>query len=350
MKKICFLLIVMSAAYNAPACTSFLLEHQGHYYFGRNYDWVTGNGMLMTNPRNTSKYAAADSTLRWTSTYGSISFNQYGKEFPTGGMNEKGLVVELMWLEETVYPKADQRPAIGVLQWIQYQLDNSATVDDVIASDARIRIGEKDNTPLHYLVADAKGQAAAIEFLDGKMVVHRRETMPFPVLTNSTYAASVKQTTISKNNTGFTDNSLQRFAKACSMIGAFRNGVVAASPVPYAFSILSEVAQAGHTRWSIVYDISSLKIYFITDKNRETKYLSFSDLSLECSQESLATDLNTAGSGDLKAKMTRLSYDANARMVATSASESAAVITISKESVDKTAAFFGQIGCDKRKN
>jgi choloylglycine hydrolase len=31
-------------------------------------------------------------TISWISKYGSITFNQYGREFPTGGMNEKGLV------------------------------------------------------------------------------------------------------------------------------------------------------------------------------------------------------------------------------------------------------------------
>ena len=79
-------------------------------------------------------------TISWVSKYGSITFNQYGKEFPTGGMNEKGLVVELMWLDETRYPEPDQRGVLNVLQWIQYQLDNSQTIDEVIASDKKIRI------------------------------------------------------------------------------------------------------------------------------------------------------------------------------------------------------------------
>src|SRR4029078_10550574 len=101
-------------------------------------------------------------TTRWRSRYGSITFNQYGKEFPTGGMNEKGLVVELMWLDETKYPSADKRPAIGVLQWIQYQLDNSTTIDEVIATDKKLRISATGTTPLHYLVADAYGKVATI--------------------------------------------------------------------------------------------------------------------------------------------------------------------------------------------
>ena len=98
---------------------------------------------------------------------------------------KKGLVVELMWLDETIYPKPDERPAIGVLQWIQYQLDNCATIEEVIATDKTVRIVSK-GTPLHYLVADAKGNAATIEFLNGKMVVHKGSELPMAVLTNDT--------------------------------------------------------------------------------------------------------------------------------------------------------------------
>ena len=39
------------------------------------------------------------------------------------GINEKGLMVSQMWLDETKYPPADTRPVIGILEWIQYNLD-----------------------------------------------------------------------------------------------------------------------------------------------------------------------------------------------------------------------------------
>ena len=66
----------------------------------------------------------------WVSRYGSVTFNQYGREFPNGGMNEAGLVVELMWLDDTTYPATDGRPALDCLEWIQYQLDTAATLSD----------------------------------------------------------------------------------------------------------------------------------------------------------------------------------------------------------------------------
>ena len=59
-------------------------------------------------------------SIAWTSKYGSATFNQYGREFPMGGMNEAGLVVESMMLFETEYPLPDTRSGIDPTQWIQY--------------------------------------------------------------------------------------------------------------------------------------------------------------------------------------------------------------------------------------
>src|SRR5215213_2626818 len=92
--------------------TTFLLSRNGQHVFGRNYDWVTGSGMVTVNFRGVKKTSFSPDggkAVSWVSGYGSVTFNQFGKEFPHGGMNEKGLVVELMWLNETKYPNADDR-------------------------------------------------------------------------------------------------------------------------------------------------------------------------------------------------------------------------------------------------
>src|SRR5215213_5588968 len=194
MKKSILVFILSIIIQSALPCSTFFIHHNGQMVFGRNYDWVAGTGMVCTNQRGllkTSFKVPDGNAITWTSRYGSLTFNQYGKEFPTGGMNEKGLVVELMWLDETQYPQADDRPAIGVLQWIQYQLDNCASIEEVIATDKLLRITAA-TTPLHYLVADAGGNAATIEFLQGKMTVHKGSQLTFPVLTNSVYAESVQ--------------------------------------------------------------------------------------------------------------------------------------------------------------
>jgi penicillin V acylase-like amidase (Ntn superfamily) len=299
MKKLAILLFLVIPAAGF-ACTTFCLQKNGQIIFGRNYDWVTGAGIVNTNHRGLIKSTPGkQSNLEWVSQYGSITFNQYGKEFPTGGMNEKGLVVELMWLDGTSYPEPDDRPEIGVLRWIQYQLDNNKTVAEVIKSDQKIRI-QKFDTPLHYLVADAAGAVATIEFLDGKMKVHQNKDLPFPVLTNSRYDESIQvagEYMTKQNLPG--DNSMERFVKACNMLNKLKTDDVKMPLPDYAFSILDNVTQGTHTKWSIVYDIVNRVVYFKTLDFKNVKTFSFNGFDFACSNTPKMFDMNQPGSGDI---------------------------------------------------
>jgi penicillin V acylase-like amidase (Ntn superfamily) len=101
-KTLALVIIIYSHVSFLHACTTFFINNNGQMVFGRNYDWVTDAGIVCTNLKGLSKTSMLTEngeTISWISQYGSITFNQYGKEFPTGGMNEKGLVVELMWLD-----------------------------------------------------------------------------------------------------------------------------------------------------------------------------------------------------------------------------------------------------------
>lgn len=326
--------------------------------FGRNYDWVTGNGMVCTNQRGLSK--TSDKTndgaaISWISKYGSITFNQYGKEFPTGGMNEKGLVVELMWLDGTRYPAADQRPAVGILQWIQYQLDNCSSVDELIATDNKLRISSKGTSPLHYLTADATGNVATIEFLDGKMVVHKGSDLPFPVLTNDSYASSLEQTrnaiaSTAGNSISFSSNSIDRFAKACTMVKQFYEVPITTPVIDYAFTILDKVAQGPFTKWSIVYDISNKKIYFKTMGHAAIKNVAFSAFDFNCLAPSKAWDMNQDEKADVTNLFINFSLDLNSRMVNRSFDESSSEFTVSEEKRKVHWLYPGSISCQKTSN
>ncbi len=112
----------------------------------------------------------------WVSRYGSITFNQYGRETPMGGMNEAGLVVHQMMLREGVFPSPDNRNPVKNLQWIQYQLDNFSRVEEVIKSNQKIRIQTDEVPGLHYLAADRTGDCASLEWINGKLIVHQGES------------------------------------------------------------------------------------------------------------------------------------------------------------------------------
>jgi len=313
--------------------------------FGRNYDWITDAGMVCTNLKGLSKTSLATEnggTISWISKYGSITFNQYGKEFPTGGMNEKGLVVELMWLDETKYPPADTRPAIGVLQWIQYQLDNYTTIDEVIATDKKLRISPTGTTPLHYLIADANGNAATIEFLNGKMVVHKGNDLIVPVLTNNIYDESVKAY---KNSSSNGNNSLERFSEACSMINKLNADGITKPISEFAFDILGEVAQGDFTKWSIVYDLKNKSIQFKTNRFKQIKTVSFSAFDFNCTAKSKARDMNQAGSGIINKLFLDYNATLNKRIVETAAKESESRVLISQNNIERLWTYAATVKC-----
>ena len=350
MKKLLALLLLALYAPFGFACTTFLLSRDGKHYFGRNYDWVTGNGVVLVNARGlqkTSLKAEGGKTLDWVAQFGSVTFNQYGRENPTGGMNEKGLVVELMWLQEARYPSEDSRPALDVLQWIQYQLDCSETVEDVIATDRLLRIASSGNAPLHYLVADARGNAAAIEFLDGRMVVHKGANLPYPVLANTVYAEALRQTApaVQQPARAFNDNSLDRFATACSMVTRFKDPSTSAAPVDYAFSILNKVAQGDFTKWSIVYDISGRGIHFTTHDRKQRKTLAFKDVNFSCAGQPLSFPLESAQKGNIAPLLTPMDARTHRLILEKSVRESSTHVQVPKDEVDKVAGYFSQPRC-----
>lgn len=319
IKYILALLAVLTGSFS-NACTSFTIKTDSEYIFGRNYDFMIGYGYVFINKKDVLKspFSSAGSAAQWVSKYGSVTFNQFGREFPTGGINEAGLVVELMWLDDTKYPENDGRPTTGgVLQWIQYQLDNCETVQEVIDTDKEIRIPD-GSVPLHFLVADKYGRSATIEFLEGKMVVHQGQELEHPVLTNDTYAKSLKFFN-SVSQTGgiqernFEKTSLNRFAKTCSMVENYKKQY-GRTAVDYGFEVLSEVSQDQFTKWSIVYDIKNMKVFYKTFDNENLRYIDLAEADFNCITPVKMIDINE-DSGKVNAEMSEYTYKTNRELI-----------------------------------
>jgi len=310
------LLLTIFVATASDACTTFCT----HGLFGRNYDFEIGHGMLVVNKRGTHKFA--ESGTEWTSRFGSLTFNQFGRDNPMGGMNEKGLVVELMWMSSTRYPAADARPELGTLEWIQYLLDNSANVDEAIANAGRVRISQR-GVPLHYLIADRDGSVATIEFLDGKLVVHRGDTLPVPVLANDQYSHSLMM---------MRDGADDRFARAAKR-------VTSATTVTDAFAILDNVAQP-HTQWSIVYDLRHLGISWRTAVNREIRSLRFASLDFSCGTPVKVLDVHSAN-----VQFTDYTRAQNLALVRRSTKETSFTRNTPDAEIEKTASLPDQARC-----
>lgn len=227
-----------------------------------------------------------------------------------GGMNEAGLVIELMWLDETVYPQADARPAIDVLEWIQRNLDTAATVAEVLKNAENVRI--KSQVKIHYLVNDKDGNSAAVEFLNGNLVAHSGDKLTYSTLANDTYDKSIKYLETTAPEKAKTSSSFDRFTRAAEKTKEF-----AAKPkseqeaVNYAFDVLSDVAQKGFTKWSVVYDQKRGKVYFRTAESPQIKSVDAKAFDYSCRAAVKIFDINAKDSGDVTAKFTDYTRAAN---------------------------------------
>jgi choloylglycine hydrolase len=307
--------------------------------------------LVMVNKRGVTKTAATqDIPAQWISQYGSITFNQYGRELPLGGMNEAGLVIEVMWLEETVYPQPDARNAVSDLQWVQYQLDNAATVDDVIASNKTLRIALRGSTPLHFLVCDRTGKAATVEFLDGAMVVHTQETLPFTALTNNTYAYCLELFNIfdgdeSSEAFNVSDYSVKRFFWAAQGVHNYelqKSG----SPIDYAFDILDKVS-VDQTMFRIVYDVGTRRIHYRTKSNTARRYIDFDAFDYSCATPVKILDM-AVGKGDVTDDFTDYSYEANYGLISRTHTETPFLTNSTEETRQWIAKYPETLHCNEK--
>ncbi len=276
-----------SSALHANACSrAVYLGPNNMIITGRTMDWSED---LRTNlhlfPRGIERRGAkSDNTIFWTSKYGSIGTAGYDIGI-SDGMNEAGLVVNLLFLPETVYSRPnDTRPIMGLSIWAQYVLDNFATVAEAVVelSKERFRIDAPDlpggkKSLLHMAISDATGDSAILEYLNGKLTIHHGRK--FQVLTNSpTYDNQLAINNYWQSIGGLaalpgTNRSSDRFARASFYINAVEQSSDPKTAVPTVLSVMRNVSvpfgismpdqpHLSSTRWRSVCDQKNKVYYF----------------------------------------------------------------------------------------
>jgi choloylglycine hydrolase len=340
-------LAALLLAADASACTTFCIRDGSRLVFGQNYDWYVAEGAVLVNKRGAIRmaYAPGDRALTWTSRHGSVTFNQYGRNQPTGGMNEAGLVVALMWVNGTAFPAPDARPAVGGgTGWIQYQLDSAASVAEVVASDAHVRI-PRSGAPLHYLVADRGGEVAVIEFREGRMVVNADGPLAVAALENDFYADSLAAYRKSPS-------AQSRFARAAGRMSAYRPGM---DPIQYAFDTLEDVAQGSQaiapappahvTQWSIVYDIDRLQVHFRTRARPATKTLALAGLEFSCASPVTGIDVHQADGGDVAPRLRPFTRADNLALIRATWAQTAMLKSAPQAELERVASLADKLAC-----
>ena len=107
----------------ADACTRCVyLGPDGMIVVARSMDWAEDPGTnLYCFPRGMKRDGAAGPrSINWTSKYGSVGCAFY-EAGTVDGMNERGLVANVLYLVESDYGKPDGRkPTLSITAWGQY--------------------------------------------------------------------------------------------------------------------------------------------------------------------------------------------------------------------------------------
>jgi penicillin V acylase-like amidase (Ntn superfamily) len=177
----------------ASACSRVLyVGSEDVVITGRTMDWSQDmSSNLWSYPRGLKRDGAAGaSSINWTSKYGSVTVSGY-EVGTTDGMNEKGLVANLLYLGEADYGKHDNgKPLLSIAAWAQYVLDNYATVSEAVESLQKEpfnivapTLPNGDPAQLHLSISDPTGDSAIFEYIDGKLIVHHGKQ--YQIMTNS---------------------------------------------------------------------------------------------------------------------------------------------------------------------
>jgi len=304
-----------------------MLHHEDQLIAGHNVDHGhTLSGLIIINKRNVFKKGITwrelstneketSSKPYWTSRYGSVTCNAWGYGFPDGGVNEAGLFIWEMTLQGTKFIEDRSLPKLYMNVWMQYQLDNHKTVDQVIRSASEIAM---DGWDWHFFTADANGDCASIEFLEGKPVVHTGESMPVTALCNSQYAQELK---LLEKYQGFggdkrlwlSDKKAPRFVHAAKMLEDYRRQGTD-SIFDYGFRIL-ETLERGGTQWSVVCDIKNRHVYFRTASARGIRSFSLDSFDFTSETPVKVLDINKGYADDVARHFIDYSLELNREYV-----------------------------------
>lgn len=187
--------MVLAPWQSASACTRLVYETgNGTYITARGMDWndPTANTELWVFPRGMERDGGiGENPVTWSSKYGSViaSFYDAGS---ADGMNEKGLVANLLYLAESNYGDAAKtgKPPLSIGALAQWFLDHYATVKEAVDTmgDAPFAVVAPllpNGRPasMHLSISDASGDSAIFEYIDGDLVIHHGSD--YPVMTNS---------------------------------------------------------------------------------------------------------------------------------------------------------------------
>ncbi|HET7838680.1 MAG TPA: linear amide C-N hydrolase, partial [Rectinemataceae bacterium] len=228
------------------ACTCFTaLDERGHRVTGRNFDWQRHPVLvLFTSPPGGHAsvslvdlyylgYSPARSPLEYPAALADAP------ALPFDGMNDEGLAVGMMAVSHAEgISGGPGRPRVDELGLIRLLLDRAASVEEAVGILEHYDVVFQA-PPVHYFIADRKGNSLVAEYLGGRLRLTRGRGL-WQVSTNFIFGEVPPLRWTS---------SCWRYAKASSVLAA-REGRLDSGG---SFGLLETVSQSS-TIWSSAYD------------------------------------------------------------------------------------------------
>ena len=290
-------------------------EAGGAVLVGRNMDFHKD---LMTNlwkqPRGVKRDDGVSGKLAWTSKFGSVVATAF--DIPSvDGMNEAGLAGHILWLAESTYGEPDaSRTQLGQAIWLQYFLDNFATVAEAVAWIAQtdVQVVQMDDPTggarpgLHLALDDASGDSAIVEYVDGKARVYHSKS--YKVMTNS--PTFDQQLELVKSFTGLGGDqpipgstlASDRFARASYYADRLPEPSSQVEAIASMFSVIRNAAQpfripdpgkpdASQTIWQVVLDLTNKRYVYESTTRPNIVWVDLADLDFSEGSPQLKLDL-----------------------------------------------------------
>lgn len=282
---------------------------------GRNMDFHKD---LMTNlwkqPRGVRRDDAVSGKLTWTSKYGSVVAAAFDIT-SVDGLNEAGLAGHILWLAESTYGQPDaSRTQLGQAIWLQYFLDNFATVAEAVdwIAETDVQVVQMDDPTggvrpgLHLALDDATGDSAIIEYVEGHARVYHSKD--YTVMTNS--PTFDQQLELVKSFTGLGGEqplpgstlASDRFARASYYASRLPAPVTQVEAIASMFSVIRNAAQpfripdpgkpdASQTIWQVVLDLTNKRYVYESTTRPNIVWVDLADLDFSEGSPQLKLDL-----------------------------------------------------------
>jgi len=259
------------------ACSAFQTPNEkgNGYYFGRNFDWMDSEPLVLVNhpDHGYSSISTVNTELiNWA--VENLPYEELEElatthpekmiklpddivriisiYAPLDGINEKGLSISInMVYNGPVDQNKSGLVNITSLPLIRVLLNKAATVDEAIEIIRNVNLHSSLDQDYHYLIADAYGNSVTVEYVNNEM-----EVIDTKLITNFYISKNVQAPGGGKDRYDIIQQKMDVYPNM-----NLENAIDTAKSVSRAY-----------TQWSVIYDQLNLEAFYYIKTNYEKGY------------------------------------------------------------------------------